>query len=102
MRALAAIPLFILGVYLSLRTLAALYRVVDLWYAMRREWPRAAGGIALWCGVTAAVAALLPETLRPAFAGGLAAYLAFFLGLYVVREPLLRRAMSRARRIREE
>lgn len=100
MTALADVVVFAVGVYLSVRTLAAFYRIIDLWYAMRREWPGVAGGIAGWCGVTAALAALLPAALRAPLAWGLASYLAFFLGLYVVREPLLRGAVARARRTR--
>jgi hypothetical protein len=99
-RAVAAVPLFVLGVYLSMRLLAALYRVVDVWYAIDRDWPGVVRGLALWCATTAAVAGLLPPAYRPALFWGLAAYLAFFLALYVVREPIVRAAASRARRLR--
>ncbi|HJQ38793.1 MAG TPA: hypothetical protein VKB93_16785 [Thermoanaerobaculia bacterium] len=50
---------FILGVYLSMRTVAALYRVIDLWYALAREWLRIARGILGWLGATAIAGVLM-------------------------------------------
>ena len=75
---------FSLGVYLSMRTVAALYRVIDLWYALAREWLRIARGILGWLGATA-IAALL--TNREAFLWGFACYavafVAFSLGSHL-------------------
>jgi len=55
--AIAAVVSFGLGIYFSVRTIAALYRVIDLWYALRRERLRVVTGILGWGG--GAVVALL-------------------------------------------
>lgn len=67
---------FSLGVYLAARTIAALYRVIDLWYAIGREWLRVARGILGWGGATA-LAILL--TNRVAFLSGFAFYAVLFV-----------------------
>jgi hypothetical protein len=73
---IAAAISFSLGVYLAARTIAALYRVIDLWYAIRREWLRVTRGILGWGGA-AALAVLL--TNRVAFLSGLAFYAVLFV-----------------------
>jgi hypothetical protein len=67
---------FSLGVYLAARTIAALYRVIDLWYAIGREWLRVTRGILGWGGATA-LAVLL--TNRVAFLSGFASYVVLFV-----------------------
>jgi len=74
--AIGAVISFSLGVYFSVRTIAALYRVLDLWYALRREWLRVITGIFGWGGGTM-VAFLL--TYRPAFLWGFASYSLLFV-----------------------
>ncbi len=59
-----------------MRTIAALYRVLDLWYARRREWRRVITGIVGWGGGSV-VAFLLTD--RPAFLWGFASYALFFV-----------------------
>jgi len=73
---IAAAISFGLGVYFSTRTIAALYRVIDLWYALRREWLRVVIGIFGWGGGTV-VAFLL--THRSTFLWGFASYSLMFV-----------------------
>lgn len=71
--------LFLLGAYLSMRVIAALYRVLDLWYTIRAAWPQVLRGLVVWVGGTSAVGAALPGELRVAFVWGAAAFAGFFL-----------------------
>ena len=50
--------LFLLGVYLSMRVLAALYRILDLWYTIGTAYPKVLQGILGWAGAAAAIAVL--------------------------------------------
>jgi len=80
---IAAAISFSLGVYLSARAIAALYRVLDLWYAFGREWLRVVRGILGWGGATA-VAALLTD--RVAFLWGFVGYAVVFVTLTFVSQ----------------
>lgn len=91
MTTLVAVATFALGVQLAIRTVAALYRIIDLWYTIGTEWLRVLWGILAWGGATAAIAALLPRTLRPAFLLGLLGFVGFYLSLYLIRPALVRR-----------
>lgn len=73
--------LFLLGVYFSVRTIAAFYRVLDLWYTIRSAWPKATRGILAWTGATVLIAELLPASRRSAFVWGFAAYVAFYVAV---------------------
>ncbi|MBI4408904.1 MAG: hypothetical protein HY561_04295 [Gemmatimonadetes bacterium] len=79
---------FGLGVYLSIRTIAALYRIPDLWYTMRNAWPKVLRGIAGWGGATVLMGALLPG-YRLAFLWGVAGYLAFYIVVGIVLSRVL-------------
>jgi hypothetical protein len=83
--ALLAVALFLLGMHLSMRTIAALFRILDLWYTIGMAWPQVLRGLLVWGGGTMAIAALLPEGLRPFFLWGLVTFLGIFLGAYVIR-----------------
>lgn len=85
MRPLVATAMFLLGIYLSLRLIAALYRILDLWYTIGTAWPRVVRGVLGWGGATVGIAVLAGDRLRPAFLLGLAAFAAFYLGLYALR-----------------
>lgn len=67
---------FGLGLYLSMRSVAALYRVIDLRYALAREWLRIARGILGWVGATAIGAVLMDHE---AFLWGVACYATAFV-----------------------
>ena len=81
--------LFLLGVYLSIRSIAALYRVIDLWYSIRTMWPTVVRGVLVWAGGTAALAWQLPEAERRFLIWGLAAYVLFYLGTFLIVWRLL-------------
>ncbi len=87
----ARVALFFLGVYLSMRAVAALYRVIDLWYTIRTAYPRVARGIVGWCGAIALVSFLTAPRHRAAFTWGVAAFPVLYLGLYALRDLALRR-----------
>ena len=90
MTRLLDVALFVLGVYLSIRAIAAIYRVIDLWYTIGTEYPRVIRGLAGWGGATVALLTLLNAPHRWAFVLGLEAYLLFYLSLFVVRRLVLR------------
>jgi hypothetical protein len=79
----AEAALFVLGLYLSVRVVAALFRIVDLWYRIGDQWPRVSRGIAAWGGIAAAIALTLDGRRRTAFLCGLAAYVVIHVLVYV-------------------
>jgi hypothetical protein len=91
---LAGMVLFLFGLHLALHTVAACYRIIDLWYTIRTTWPRVLGGILAWVTATAGIAVVLPERLRAAFLWGVGSFVPFYLGLYVIRHPLLWRRQA--------
>ena len=91
MTTLISAALVLLGAHLALRAIAALYRIIDLWYAIGKHWPTVLRGILGWGGAMVATAVLLPDTFRAAFLWGAIGFVAFYLGLYLIRYPLLRR-----------
>ncbi|HEX9581665.1 MAG TPA: hypothetical protein VF970_11230 [Gemmatimonadales bacterium] len=91
MTIIAGGALLLLGMHCALRTVAALYRVVDLWYTIGIAYPRVLRGIMGWAVTTVAIAVLLPERGRAFFLWGVAAFIPFYLTLYLLRYPLLRR-----------
>lgn len=97
MASLAAAALFSAGVYLSIRVLAALYRVADLWYRIGTDWPRVTGGIAAWGGA-AWLVALAAGHRRPAFICGFVAYAAFHALLYIATRVYVRMRVDARRR----
>lgn len=82
---LGHIAVFGLGVYLSIRMIAALYAILDLWYRIGTDYPRVIRGIVGWALTIAAIAWLLEGTGRVAFASGLVAFLFFYLSLFLLR-----------------
>ena len=86
---LAHLAAFALGVYLSIRMIAALYRILDLWYRIGTDYPRVIRGVAGWALTIAAIAGLLDGPVRVAFASGLVAFLLFYLSLYGLRHLLI-------------
>ena len=80
---------FALGVYLSIRMIAALYQILDLWYRIGTDYPRVIRGVVGWALAIAAIAWLLDATGRVAFASGLVAFLLFYLSLFGPRHLLI-------------
>ena len=97
MASLGSAGLFVIGVYFSIRVLAALYRAVDLWYRIGRAWPRVLRGIIGWGGAALGVALLAGGERRAAFLGGLAGYAVLHVAVYVATRAAVR-ARLRARR----
>jgi len=95
-RWLVDVALFLLGMYLSMRAIAAAYRVLDLWYAIGTGYPTVFRGLLGWGGTTIAIALLLGRHHRTALLCGLLAFLLFYLGLYGVRHLFLRKPVPTA------
>ncbi|MBI4421722.1 MAG: hypothetical protein HY560_12930 [Gemmatimonadetes bacterium] len=91
MTRLGNVVLFALGIYLSIRAIAACYRVIDLWYAIRTAYPRVLRGLLGWGGTIVGTAALLGHHQRSVFLSGLLAFLVFYLSLFILRYLVLRR-----------
>lgn len=83
-----------LGVYVSIRTIAALYGILDLWYAMRAAWPRVLAEVAAWSAVVLAAVLVLGRGPRAAFLAGLLGYAAFYLSLFPLRDVLIARYLG--------
>ncbi len=81
MTTLLQIAAFVLGVYLSIRMIAALHGPVDVWHMIAKAWPRVVADILVWGAATAVIAWLMEGTYRTAFVWGLAVYLVFYLSL---------------------
>lgn len=96
MRATGVVAAVLFGVYLSIRGLAALYAVLDLWYAVRRTWPRKVRGLVGWGGITAATWWLLAPPYRTGFVYGLAEFVLFYLALFPLRDIGLRALARRS------
>ena len=82
MTLLGQIAAFVLGVYLSIRMIVALYQIVDLWHRIGTDYPRVIRGV-LGCAATiAAIAWLLNPPVRVAFALGFGAFLLFYVSVF--------------------
>ena len=90
MTLLFQIAAFALGVFLSIRMIASLYAIIDLWYAIGTAYPRVLRGILGWGAVILATGWLLERPYRMALAWGLLGFLVFYVSLYVIRYPVLR------------
>jgi hypothetical protein len=66
------IVLFFLGVYLSIRLMAALYGILDFRYIIKTAYPRVIRGILIWGGIPALLVLILPGGSRAPFLWGLA------------------------------
>jgi hypothetical protein len=95
MTTLLSIVTAMLGIYLSMRAIAALYRVIDVWYAMRTEYGRVLRGLVIWVGGSIAIAFVLPDRYFTAFIVGLAGYLVFYLVVFSLWHVLVRRVVAR-------
>lgn len=78
---------FVLGVYLSIRVIAALYGMIDLWYTIGTAYPRVLGAILRWGGIAVALAWIFPGT---AFLWGFGMFAVFYFSSFVIRYPLIR------------
>jgi len=82
MSVLIHIVLFFLGVYLSIRLMAALYGILDFRSIMKTAWPRVLRGILIWGGISVVLVLILSGPARPPFVWGLA--VAFLFNVFSV------------------
>lgn len=65
---------FLAGLLLGIRVVAALYAPIDLWYTIRTAWPTALRRVLGWSAATAVVLLALPAGgVRWALAAGMGA-----------------------------
>lgn len=98
MTVIIKIAVFVLGMYLSMRLIASLYGIIDLWYTIRTAYPKIIRGILGWGALTVAMDLLLESCYRPAFIWGLCAYVVFYAGFIWLNKLLVLRP-SRMREI---
>jgi hypothetical protein len=95
MTIIVQIALFFAGMYVSMRMIAALFRIVDLWYTINTAYPRMIRGVLGWGAVMAIMIVMLGGVLLTSFLFGLAV----FSFLYLMGWPinwLLRRRTFRS------
>lgn len=72
------IDVFLFGMIICVQLIAALYGIIDLRHAFKTEYAKIIRRILVWGILTAAIAWLLDDRLRPAFLWGLAGYFVFY------------------------
>ncbi len=90
MTILIKIVVFLLGIYLSMRMIAALYGIIDLWYRIKRAYPKVIRGILIW-GILTTYMIIFLGQYRRAFLWGVAAYVFIFLSSYLPTRLMLMR-----------
>jgi hypothetical protein len=79
----AKIILFLLGMSICVQIIGALYGIIDLWYTLRTAYVFIIRRFLTWSLLTAFIAGLLGNELRPAFLWGCAAFiLIYILGFF--------------------
>jgi len=88
------IVVFILGIYLSMRMIAAFYGIIDLWYTIKTAYHRVIRSILVWGIITACMIMFLGQ-YRYAFLWGIAVYIFIYLLSYLpIRLQLIREVRS--------
>ena len=88
------IVVFIVGIYLSMRVIAAFYGIIDLWYTIKTAYPRVILNILVWSAITTSLVVLLGN-YRRAFLWGLLTYVLIYLFSYIMfKLPLIRDVRS--------
>ena len=82
--------LFLLGVHLCTRLIAACYGIVDLWYCWRQYWYKTVGKILLWSAIIIVIGLLAAPAHHIAFLAGLAFFVIFHIVIYWVGQLLSR------------
>lgn len=90
MMVVGKIIVFLLGMCVGVQVLAAFYRILDLWYTIRTEYPKVIRGIFFWCGLSAFIAFLLGVNLRNAFLWGIIFYLPFYVANFFILQSIIR------------
>ena len=82
------IAVFLLGIYLSMRTIAALYGIADYRYTIKTAYPKVIGRILCWGIITLLMATLLGRYRYP-FLWGMPAYIAVCILSYLPNKLML-------------
>ena len=89
--AVVAAFVFLAGLLLGIRLLAALYAPIDLWYTIRTAWPVAVRRIVGWTGLTVVVVLLMGAGWRRMLLAGLAVSLLVHVGTWLLVSRLFPR-----------
>ena len=85
---------FILGIYMAMRMIAAIYGIIDYWYTIKTAYLKVFQRIIGW-GMITAVLILLFSQYRKAFLWGMATYGIFYLFSFLsLRIPLIKEVKS--------
>ncbi len=84
------IVLFLLGMGISVQVIAALYRIIDLWYTIHTAYLKVIQGILGWAGISFLIAVLLGDQWRMAFLWGLVLYVPFYLINFTLIQAIIR------------
>jgi len=84
------IVVFFLGIYLSMRTIAALCGIIDYRYTMKTAYPKVIGRILFW-GIITLLAATLLGRYRYPFLWGIPVYIVIGILSYVPNKLILAR-----------
>jgi hypothetical protein len=91
MTIIVQIPLFLSGMYVAMRMIAALFRLVDLWYTFNTAYPRMIRGVLGWGAVMAIMIVMLGGIHRTSFLFGVAVYSFLYLMGWPINWLLRRR-----------
>ncbi|MDU9049876.1 MAG: hypothetical protein Q3M30_13590 [Candidatus Electrothrix sp. Rat3] len=90
------IIVFLLGMGVAVQVVAAFYRIIDLWYTIRTEYPRVIRGIVFWCGISSLIAFLVGDNLRNTFLGGMIFYIPFYLANFFLLQSIIKYRYKKA------
>lgn len=96
------IIVFLLGMGVAVQVLAAFYRILDLWYTIRTEYPRVIRGIVFWCGISGLIAFLIGDNLRNAFLCGIIFYFPFYAANFFLLQSIIKYRYTKGERILPE
>ncbi|MCP4150774.1 MAG: hypothetical protein GY757_23715 [bacterium] len=77
------IALLLLGMSLAVQLTAALFGIIDLWYALKREFWKIFLRILVWSSVIAAIAWATDDIYRPFFLWGLPAFVLLHISFFL-------------------
>lgn len=86
---------FLLGFYVAIRALAAIYGILDRWYAIGANAPAVLARLVVWCGLAAVAPLVLPAGPSRAFLGGAVASLAAYLANYLLLRAVVSAGLKR-------
>lgn len=91
MTIIVQIALFLSGMYIAMRMIAALFRIVDLWYTVNTAYPRMIRGVLGWGAVMVIMIVILGGILRTSFLSGVAVFSFLYLMGWPINWLLRRR-----------